>query len=174
MNLILFGFKHCGKTTYGRKLAKQLVCPFIDTDLLLEQAYALKTNEPLTCRQMYQHLGEAAFRALETKTLETLCTVQNSIIAVGGGMVLNPLNVALLYQIGTLVHLILDDETLKNRTLTNELPAYLDQADKEGSFNQLVKERKAIYASIRAHPLLLKSKSDDEILAELKELANGK
>jgi shikimate kinase len=173
MNLILFGFKHCGKSTFGKKLAERLSRPFIDTDFLLEEEYSSKANERLTCRQIHEHLGETAFRTLETQTLYALQNVQNSIIAVGGGTVLNHKNVILLQELGPLVYLILDDETLKKRTLSGQLPSYLDLTDKEGSFNHMVQKRKAIYASIRAYPLFLQGKNDDAVLAELEELSHG-
>ena len=41
MNIILFGFKSCGKTHFGKKLSFQLSRPFIDTDQMIEEEYAL-------------------------------------------------------------------------------------------------------------------------------------
>ena len=57
MNLILFGFKSCGKTTFGQKLSQQLGIPFIDTDRIIEG----KVN--MSCSEFYQLHGDAAFRA---------------------------------------------------------------------------------------------------------------
>ncbi|MBI3236336.1 MAG: hypothetical protein HYZ48_01300 [Chlamydiales bacterium] len=41
MNTILIGFKSCGKTYFGKKLAEHLSLPFIETDSLIEKEYAL-------------------------------------------------------------------------------------------------------------------------------------
>ena len=38
MNLILFGFKSCGKTTLGKMLAVRMNRPFLDTDAMAREA----------------------------------------------------------------------------------------------------------------------------------------
>ena len=42
MNIILIGFKNCGKTTIGKMLASTLNYKFVDTDILLEKYYFVK------------------------------------------------------------------------------------------------------------------------------------
>ncbi len=161
MNLILLGFKSCGKTTYGKTLSERLGRPFFDTDQIIEK------NVGMSCREFYQRYGDAAFRALETDALLALQQVHNSIIALGGGLVLNPNHIEQLYQLGTLVYMILDYETLAERILSESLPAYLDPLDPEGSLRRHYCQCIQMFQSIRAHHLPLSGKSDETILNEL-------
>lgn len=156
MNIILFGFKNCGKTTLGKLTAAKLGRPFIDTDQLL----------PGPARDLHRTLGEKGFRALEAETLHALADVKNTLIAVGGGLILDPQNAAALAKLGALVYLKLDKETLKKRTL-RDLPSYLDPNDPEGSFEKMYEEREKKYEAIRAHTLNLENKTQDQILLEI-------
>ena len=45
--IILMGFMGAGKTTVGKKLAKDLSCDFIDTDELVEKVQGCKISESL-------------------------------------------------------------------------------------------------------------------------------
>ena len=167
MNLILFGFKYCGKTTLGKATAEKLGRPFIDTDRLIEERYARETKQHSTFREIYRALGKEGFRSLESAVLQELIGVQDSIIALGGGLILEPANAAFLAKLGTLVYLKGSKETLKERTLSRELPAYLDPRDPEGSFEQLYKERHPKYEEILAISLDLESKTQDQIVQEI-------
>src|SRR5690348_12190587 len=96
MNLLLFGFKASGKTHFGKLLAHEMHRPFIDTDDLIVALYKKKTDKQRNIRQIYQELGEMPFRALEKEALQHLKDVTRSIIALGGGAVLDPKNVEFL------------------------------------------------------------------------------
>jgi len=61
MNLILFGFKKCGKTYYGKRIAKELGLPFLDTDQRLEEIYSLMTGEFLTFREIFANWAKTLF-----------------------------------------------------------------------------------------------------------------
>lgn len=60
-HIILFGFKSCGKTYLGKKLAQQLGHSFLDTDLILEELYAQKYGKLLKCPQIYRQEGSKVF-----------------------------------------------------------------------------------------------------------------
>jgi shikimate kinase len=168
MNLIFFGFKNCGKTTLGKKLAHRLNLPFIDTDYLIEQHYLAISGIQLNCREIFKTIGEKAFRELETSVLEQLKGAKHTIIAVGGGCVLSPKNVAFLAKLGQLVYLKVSKETLKKRTLVRAtLPAYLDANNPEASFDKMYNERKKIYEKIPAVSIDLESKTEDQVILEL-------
>jgi shikimate kinase len=167
MNLILFGFKGCGKTTLGKKLAQRLDRLFIDTDFLVEQLYFEQTGQQLPYREIFKAVGRDAFRALESDVLQQLKASQYVVIAVGGGLVLDPQNVTVLEKLGKLVYLKVNKETLKKRILNAQLPAFFDPVDPEGSFEQLYKERITKYEKIHAIPIDLENKTQDQIILEL-------
>jgi shikimate kinase len=72
MNLILIGFKSCGKSSVGKLLAQKLNVLFTDTDQLIEQTYFQNTNEPLNASEIYQQEGKAYFRDLEQNIISDL------------------------------------------------------------------------------------------------------
>ncbi len=179
MNLVLFGFKSCGKTTIGRALAKHLGRPFYDTDHLIEKLYYSQAGKNLSYQKIYRAVGEEAFRVLESEALEQLKETDHSIIALGGGLILNPANAALLAKMGKLVYLKLNKDTLEERILGRELPAYLDPLDPKGSFEKMYAERKAKYEKILAFSIDMETKTQDQVVQELSaliqqwELENG-
>lgn len=150
MNLILFGFKGSGKTHFGKRLAIQMHRPFIDTDDLILELYLKETGKKRNSREIYAEFGKEGFRAFESKTLQLLKPVKDSIIALGGGAVLNPANVEFLLTIGTMVFLKASPEKIKERIFREEIPSFFDPKDPEGSFYRMVQEREPIYRSIPA------------------------
>ncbi len=68
MKVVLFGMKHCGKSTLGRELARRWDCPFFDTDLLIEKRYSEETGKTASVRQIMLDFGaeEAWLRTLRT------------------------------------------------------------------------------------------------------------
>ena len=167
MNLILFGFKSCGKTTLGKKIAQRLDRPFIDTDSLVEQLYFEQTAQQLPFREIFKSVGADAFRALESDVLQQLKASQYVVIAVGGGLVLDPHNVAILAKLGKLVYLKVSKRIIKKRILNAELPVYLDPADPEGSFEKIYRERRIKYEKINAVSIDLENKTQDQVVLEL-------
>jgi len=161
MNLILFGFKSCGKTTLGQRVAKQLGRPFLDTDQLLFSECGM------SCRDLYKAVGEEAFRNLESALLKRLVSHSNTIIAAGGGLILDPRNAALLTQLGALIYLKCDKQTLKKRILEGPLPAFLDPTDPESAFEQMYKERLPKYEAINATAVDVKGKTLSTLTSEI-------
>lgn len=174
MNLILFGFKKCGKTYLGRKLAETLNLPFIDTDHRIEDLYATMTGEFLTFREIYQKVGEDLFRQLERYVIANLKEVDHSVIAVGGGALLDQKNQAILEKLGKLVYLKIEKEALKQRLLSGNLPLYLDPTNKEYAFEKMYAERKILYERIPSVWIDTSDKSEQEILDLLKHLIEKK
>ncbi len=148
MNIILFGFQNCGKTTIGKLLAKKLAMRFIDIDCIIETLYEQKYGKKLSVREIYKVLGAESFRSLEQEAILLLTDIDNVVIATGGGSVLNPDNVAARKQIGTLVYLQTAKETIKDRMFSGELPAFLAGKDSEEEFEKMYNERKAIYENV--------------------------
>lgn len=81
-NIVLIGFRGCGKSTVGRLLADRLGWPFVDTD---EQVVAAAGR---SISEIFAREGETAFRARETAVVLAVCARQRQVISVGGGAVL--------------------------------------------------------------------------------------
>lgn len=170
MNLLLFGFKASGKTHFGKLLSLKMHRPFIDTDDLILELYMKETNKKRSMREIYADLGPEKFRALETRALHLLKHVKDAIIALGGGAVLQTENVAFLQSVGALVFLKTSPEKLKERIFRNELPAFLDPKDPEGSFYRMIQERDPIYRSIPARSVDTDALDEAGVLAALSSI----
>src|SRR5260370_40273683 len=82
--LCLAGFMGSGKTTIGTLLARQLAWRFVDLDDRIEAAAGLRIPE------IFERLGEAAFRQIEADQLRTalgraLEHNESVVLALGGG-----------------------------------------------------------------------------------------
>lgn len=138
--LILIGMPASGKTTIGAALARALSVPFYDTDTLAEQTAG--RSIPV----IFAAEGEAAFRALERRTLETLCaeTETPCVIATGGGAVLTEQNRELLRRSGTVFWL---DRTVDNIMSTDYAAGRPLLAGGEAALRALYAVRCPLYAA---------------------------
>lgn len=85
MNLILFGYRGCGKTTLGRKLAAQLWKDFADGDQEVRKRF-----DGRSIADIWQTDGEPAFREAEAQVTAELVKLENHVIALGGGALMHP------------------------------------------------------------------------------------
>ena len=99
MNLLLVGYRGCGKSTVGAVLAKRLGLRFID----LDQVIAEHAEMPI--REIFAKEGEAGFRQREQQACQNLRRTKRSVIALGGGAVIDAANRALMRRLGKVVWL---------------------------------------------------------------------
>ena len=91
--IALIGFMGSGKTTIGKKLAKKMAIPFVDTDDLIVE------REGKSIPEIFEQQGEAYFRNCEKEILQSIInTPGKQIISCGGGMAINNVNRALLKE----------------------------------------------------------------------------
>ena len=157
MNRVLFGFKGCGKTYFGRLLAKKLQCSFIDTDERILDCYQQTSGKILSIKELHQKIGEEAFRLLEKEVVQELQGIENSVIALGGGTVLFPENLKILQAMGTMIYLKISLETLQKRGVTFSL----------GPIEDLYGKRLSLYESIPAICVLVDSLQEQEIVEQM-------
>ena len=93
-SLYLIGMPGSGKTSLGRALAAALALPFVDVDAQVE------AETGMSIPSLFAQRGEAAFRALESQALSALAQGGPQVMATGGGIVLDPRNVAFLRRTG--------------------------------------------------------------------------
>lgn len=104
--IALAGFMGVGKSTLGRLLSDVLERPFHDTDRFVEQL-AGRTVDSFFPDQ------EAEFRRLEAQAVAELLARGPSVIALGGGALLDERSRALLRERSLLVHLHVPWKDLK-------------------------------------------------------------
>ncbi len=79
MRIYLIGMPGSGKSTLGKQLAKRLGYQFVDLDELIVQV----AGHPIT--EIFARQGEDGFRRLERDILKQTATLENTVIATGGG-----------------------------------------------------------------------------------------
>ena len=152
MNIVLFGFKSCGKSSTGILVARKLHKTFVDVDRVIEDIYfnpLLGRTKSLTASEIYLAHGEEFFRALERDAVRKLRLIKRGVIAAGGGAVLDYYNHAELKKNAVLVYLEAPKEVLRKRVLAMQPPpGFLDREDLEGSFERIYDERISIYERV--------------------------
>lgn len=167
MNIILCGLPACGKTTIGQLLAGKLAWNFIDTDSLIENAYAANTGTAKTCSQIFLQEGELSFRILERHQIMSLQGVTQTIIAVGGGSLILPENVKTLTLIGCLIYLKASLAAVWERMSNRGIPAYLDPSNPEKAFYESAEKRIPLYEKAAKVIIDTTNLNKQEIAAEI-------
>jgi len=139
MNIILTGFMGSGKTTIGRKLAKFIEYSFLDTD------YEIEEDQGCSVTEIFKYGGEECFREMESRLLERLINIENSVIATGGGIVLREKNRKLLQKIGKRVYLRVPEEELLRRLKNDRYRPLLKKNNPEIVVQGMLKERGLLY-----------------------------
>lgn len=107
--IILTGFMATGKTEVGRRLARSLGRPFVDTDGLVE------ASAGQTVAEIFAAEGETRFRARERDAVVQACAVPEAVVATGGGTLLDPENRRRLAASGPIVCLVASPEVILQR-----------------------------------------------------------
>lgn len=163
MNIILCGHHGCGKTTIAQQFAKQYQYDLLDTDQLL----CAKFNNP-SVRTLFQQLGEQRFRIAEQQLIINLTLKKNTIIATGGGSLLNQQSVHHLKKLGTMVYLANNEQQLLQRLLAQpSVPAFIDPENIESHFKEYFQSRANIYHSVADHIIESADRSIDDIVLDL-------
>lgn len=89
-HLVLVGLPGAGKSVVGRRVARLLHRRFLDLDQLIER------DAGCTVAELFVRDGEPAFRARERAVTASLVDAPSSVVAPGGGWVLDPANPAAL------------------------------------------------------------------------------
>ena len=134
-NIVLIGMPGCGKTTFGKRLARRLSLSFYDADEVLEQ------REQRTIKNFFAE-SEDAFRSAETRTLAYLSELEGVIIATGGGAFKRAENMELLKRKGVVVFIDRKPEQILGNIEGDARP--LLAADKQRIF-KLYEERIDLY-----------------------------
>lgn len=141
-NIILTGFMGTGKTTVGRCLAEKLGWSVIDTDVLIE------TREGKTIPDLFVKVGERAFREIETSVIRELLEEEKTVITLGGGAVMQPINRELLQQAGLFICLNARPETILERIESETHRPLLEGGDRLSRIQEILSERGEIYEKI--------------------------
>jgi shikimate kinase len=107
---VLIGLMGAGKTSVGKRIAQRLGRPFVDVDRIIEERAGRSVS------QIFKTDGEAGFRSLESAAVhDVLAAAVPSVIAFGGGAVLDPANRARAREAAVVVWLRAEPRDLAHR-----------------------------------------------------------
>ncbi len=139
-NIALIGFMGTGKTAVGQLLTKKLDRKFIELDLLIEQQAGKSIPE------IFQQDGEIAFRELEIGVTREIAGEENAVIACGGGLVLNKINIDRLRESSRIVYLTASPRVILKRVSSEKGQRPLLEVDSPTlTIRELLKIRKPFY-----------------------------
>lgn len=143
--IVLVGLMGVGKSTVGRRLAKRLGLPFVNSDEEIEKAADHKIAE------IFDRFGEASFRDGESRVIARLIGGPPKVVATGGGAFLDDRLRALILETCIAIWLDADVETLAERVSRRGHRPLLRGKDPLLLLSDLAAVRNPIYAEAHLH-----------------------
>ena len=158
--VVLVGPMGVGKTTIGKKLAKQLGRPFIDTDKeIVKQHGAIS--------KIFEKSGEQHFRALETEFLLSALST-GAVVATGGGVVTQKTNREALRE-SFVIYLSTNGRHIASRLIAGRRPLLKNgMAD----WKLIYEQRKPLYEQVASVEIDTSSKALNSVVTEIVELVS--
>lgn len=139
VNLYLVGFMGTGKTTVSRIVAARLGHRWVDSDHEIERLQ----GRPIA--DIFATEGEAAFRAMERDFIVGGHSAERTVVACGGGLVIQEGMLAELQKRGVVICLHATVETILRRTAGSRQRPLLNVEDPEKRIRDLYAVRDPIY-----------------------------
>jgi shikimate kinase len=143
--VVLVGLMGVGKSTVGRRLAKRLGLPFVDSDSAIADAAGYSPAE------MFERYGEKDFRDGERRLVARLIDGEPRVIATGGGAYVDSRTRELLNQRAITVWLDAPVAVLAERTSRRDTRAQLRTGDPKATLERLADERRPSYEEAHIH-----------------------
>ena len=137
--LVLIGLMGAGKSTIGRRLAKQIGWRFVDSDEEIEAAAGCRIADIFTIH------GEPIFRDLEKRVITRLLSEEPMVLATGGGAWMQEGVRAAIQEKATSVWLRAELDILTERVSKRDHRPLLETGDKRTILERLMQERYPIY-----------------------------
>jgi shikimate kinase len=158
MNIYLIGMMGSGKSTLGKSLSEKIQKPFIDLDSEIEKA----TGKSIT--EIFDIDGEEQFRKMETKQLKQY---SESIVACGGGIVLNNANRKFINENGIAILLLATMGQLAQRLSSSNNRPLLADDNMEEALTKLWMERLIDYLDTANFTIETDGKNPEQLTEEI-------
>tara|TARA_B100000945_G_scaffold56871_1_gene41935 strand:- start:146 stop:673 length:528 start_codon:yes stop_codon:yes gene_type:complete len=137
-NICFVGFMGSGKSILGKDLSKLYNIEFFDSDLEIEKKIGKSIN------QIFIDSGENYFRKIEEKVCIDLLKVENCIISLGGGSIINSKIRKIIKKNSFSIYLKVDINILLKRLKSSKKRPLLKYSNKE-DIKKLYNEREIFY-----------------------------
>ncbi len=139
--ILIAGSPCSGKSSTGKLLSIELNLPFYDLDDRIED------NAELSIPEIFRVFGENEFRKFEKEALDSLLlSKERAVIALGGGCLLNNINLARAIKKGIIVTLSASESVLLKRRRLDRAKRPLAMTD--AAFLELLDRRRIHYSSL--------------------------
>lgn len=139
--IALVGMMGCGKSHVGQILSNMLGCPVYDSDEIIEQL------EGMAVSKIFETKGESYFRKIEAETILKLLESRTpSVIATGGGAVINPTVLNAIKEYAVSMWLMTDIDVILKRVEGDVRRPLLNVPDKAARLTELLRVRRPLYA----------------------------
>lgn len=139
--VVLVGPPGAGKSTIGRKLARELGVELYDTDAGIER----ETGR--TIPEIFAEDGEPEFRRIEERVVRRAVLAERGVVSLGGGAVLSAKTRALLHG-RTVVYLEISVAEGLRRTGASTQRPLLNDADPGAKYRELMRTRRPLYREV--------------------------
>jgi shikimate kinase len=143
--VVLVGLMGVGKSTVGRRLARRLGLPFVDSDSEIEDAVGLPWGE------LFERYGEDDYRDGERRLVARLIDGTVRVIATGGGVFVDPRTRELLKRQTITVWLDAPVDILYERTARRDTRPLLKNGDPKETLERLAKIEREACAEAHIH-----------------------
>jgi len=172
VNVVLIGYRGTGKSTVGRKIADILKMPFYDTDELVRK----RTGRVI--KEIVEEGGWGSFRKEEKKIIRRLSSVRGSVIATGGGAVMDEGNLNILRKRGVFIWLTADVGTMIERMekdkISDEQRPSLSKDDLYRETADMLELRMPVYSDLADFTVDTSGKDIDGVAGEICRVLNRK
>lgn len=155
--IIFIGPMGAGKSTLGKKLAKQLGRDFIDTDRVIESEHGSITD-------IFEASGEEYFRTLEERAFKSAME-KGGVIATGGGVVLSKANRDIMNS-GLVVFLDSTKDAVVERVNLEKRPLLKDNPDR---WQEIYDQRLPLYREAADIEVFTGTRPIKDLLSEINE-----
>lgn len=145
MNIVLTGLRGSGKSKLGKVIAKKLNWEFIDLDKEIEKA------EKMTIPEIIEKHDWEYFRKAEETAAKETTALDKTVIATGGGTIINETNAKALKKNGKIIYLNVSPEIcLKRIKKSKNRPPLTNLGTPEEEIQHLYEHRHPIYTKTAA------------------------
>jgi shikimate kinase len=155
-----------GKTVVGGRLAKELKKEFFEMDEMIVR----KAGKSIPA--IFSQDGEIRFREYEMQVCKEVSQRKNAVIACGGGVILNKLNIDYLKLSSVVICLKADPKVIFKRTMADgkETRPLLNKPEPMHEIETLLAFRRPFYNAATDHQVDTTNLTIDEVVEKLVQI----